>query len=345
MNRARLAIKDIRHWTKRACLSLPFTVPPEQIQVDITDLCNYRCPTCSKWHQKSSEGELTTRQWKGFLTRVRTLPFAKRVVFAGGEPLLRSDIVELVHHVTNLHLNTVLVTNGALLNEGKLRALQNAGLAFLMVSLNALNPAIHDETRGVKGSFKHIMEVLNWYDSLKEAMKLGIATVIMESNLNDVLDLVDLVIERKLHGVIFQTYVDNRVHHPFRGKSQKFREPEWYTTDPYVITDYKKLDAVIDRLLLRQREGAPILNAPSLLKAMKVYYRNPTCYDHIPCTAGVTSFLVDAYGDVRLCFGLDPIGNILSQNPLTIWKSSHAETLRKQVAQCHRSCRLMNHIY
>jgi len=339
----KIALKDIRRYIKITLLYAP--VRPEQIQIDITDRCNYRCPTCSKWLQTSSEHELTTDEWKTFLTRAAKLPFSRRVVFAGGEPLLRSDIVELVYHASKLKLNSVIVSNGSLLNEIKLRQLQDAGLNYLMISLNALDANMHNETRGVTQSYNRIMQVIKIYKTNRGAINLGIASIIMERNIEHILPLVDFVIEHKLHGIMFQAYMDDAVHHPFRGEYQKFRETDWYETNPEVVRHYDQLDALIDALLLRQRQGAQILNAPSQLRAMKTFYHNPVQYHNIPCAAGITSFMVDAYGDVRLCFGFDPVGNILKQEPYNIWKSSKAVDLRKQIARCLRSCRIMNHIY
>jgi sulfatase maturation enzyme AslB (radical SAM superfamily) len=148
-----VAPKDIRRLAKVTLSYAPFSIRPEQIQIDITDRCNYRCPTCTKWLQKSAEHELTTEQWKNFLTRSARLPFSGRVVFAAGEPLLRPDLIELIQHATDLHLGTVVITNGSLLNESRLRALQDAGLNYLMVSLNGLDASVHDSSRETVGGF------------------------------------------------------------------------------------------------------------------------------------------------------------------------------------------------
>jgi hypothetical protein len=341
----KLNIKGIRRLTKLAMFYMPFIMRPEQIQIDITDRCNYRCPTCSKWHQKSSKNELTTDQWKKFLIASANLPFSKRVVFGGGEPLLRPDLLELVHHASKLKLKTIIISNGSLLTMPRLKQLQDAGLDYLMVSLNALNADVHNETRGTRGSFNHIMRLIEDYSLLKNTMHMGLSSIIMKNNMDQLLPLVRFVMEHKLHGIMFQTYMDDAVHHPFQGKYQKFRDIEWYKTNKYLIDNCNRLDKIIDTLLHQQLQGVNILNPPHQLRAMKAYYRNPIQYDKIPCVAGTTGFIVDAYGNVRICFGLPPLGNILYQDPLKIWKSTKAMHIRKQVNICQRSCRIMNHIY
>ncbi len=346
VSRARLILKDLRHLKKVALTYMPFTLNPEQLQVIITDRCNYRCPTCSKWHEQKAEGELATKQWKVFFTEAASLPSSKRVVFGGGEPLLRSDVVELVGHVATLGLNSVMGTNGSLLDQLKLRELQDEGLDYLMVSLNALDSDVHDQTRGANNSFQQVMETLDSYNACRKTMKLGIATIIMECNLHHILRLVDFVTERKLHGIIFQAYMADSIHRPFRWENNPVRDITWDKGNPYAIKNYEQLDEIVDALLLRQRKGAQILNPPSQLRAMKAYYRDPAArYHERRCTAGVTSFLVDPYGNVRICFLSDPIGNISTQKPLEIWRSPNAAEIRRQILQCRDSCRIMNRNY
>ena len=341
----RLKVRDLRRFEKLLLSSIPCVVKPRQLQIIITDRCNYRCPTCSKWHETSSDGELTTTEWREFLRKAHSLTATKTVVFGGGEPLLRQDISELIGYAKYLQLKTVLSTNGSLLRKDKLVEMQDAGLDYLMVSLNAVDSEIHDDSRGVKGSYLDIMKALDSYGEIKGEMKLGIGAVIMERNLKYISGLVDLVEERNLHGLILQSYVDDLVHHPLRLRDGFFRNEDWYSTDPYVVKSLDLLDIVIDDLLLSQRNGARILNAPSQLKAMRNFYREPCAYNSIRCVAGVNSFHVDPYGNVRSCFMMESIGNIKDERPVEIWNSNAAAAVRKRIQDCQRSCRMMNRNY
>jgi MoaA/NifB/PqqE/SkfB family radical SAM enzyme len=339
--RIRLTMKLLRRCAKVALLRAPFTVPPEQIQIDITDRCNFRCPTCSKWRQQTAEGELTCRQWQDFLTKAAPLPFSRRVVFSGGEPLLRPDVIDLVGHAARLGLTPVLVTNGSLLTDEVLRSLQDAGLHYLMVSVNAAEAKLHDITRNAEGSFDRITAAIEKYLSMKGTMSMGITSIIMEENRDQIVPLAEFAARHGLHGTLFQAQMDSRVHAPFRTPpgEDTLQGADDTPSEP------NRMDEVIDELLVRQRRGLQILNAPSQLKAMKAYFRTPERYRGVACAAGLTSFLVDAYGDVRLCFSLPTIGNIQSGLPADIWKSPQATEVRRCVARCNLPCRIMNHIY
>jgi MoaA/NifB/PqqE/SkfB family radical SAM enzyme len=346
MIRLRLWRKDARRLIKQVGRRMPGLERPEQVQIDLTDRCNYRCPTCTKWHHRSAEGELSTAEWKGFIGNVAGMSLTHRIVFAGGEPLLRDDLSDLVAHCTGLGCSTVVLSNGSLLDTEKLRELDTAGLSYLMVSLNSLVPSLHDESRGTEGSWEHLMGVIRAYRNPPLRLKLGIATILMAGNLDQITDLVEFVERNRLHGILFQACMDDLTHHPFRGGYGEPRGDARVADNPFLPADTNTSDQAIDRLLAKQRGGAPILNPPSQLKAMKAYYRGPEDFTQLECLAGVTSFLVDPYGDVRICFGLDPIANVRGHaDPLKIWTSAAASAARKKASACGRPCRIMNHIY
>lgn len=346
MTHLRLWRKDARRMIKQVGRRIPGLNRPEQVQIDLTDRCNYRCPTCTKWHHRSAEGELSTAEWKGFLNNVARISLTHRIVFAGGEPLLRDDLADLVAHCTGLGCSTAVVSNGSLLDTEKLRELDTAGLSYLMVSLNSLVASLHDESRGTEGSWEHLMGVIRSCRNSPLRLKLGIATILMGVNLDQATDLVEFAERNRLHGILFQACMDDLTHHPFRGGYGEPHGDARFAGNPFLPADADASDRMIDRLLAKQRKGAPILNPPSQLKAMKTYYRDPEHFTRIECLAGVTSFLVDPYGDVRICFGLDPIANVRNHPyPRKIWTSATASAARKKASACGRPCRIMNHIY
>ena len=72
---------------------------PQQITFDVTDRCQLRCVTCSKWKTVSSDvidKELTTEEWKKVLEDLKNwLGEGFWFCFSGGEPFLRPDIFEI----------------------------------------------------------------------------------------------------------------------------------------------------------------------------------------------------------------------------------------------------------
>ena len=80
------------------------------------------------------------------------------VVFTGGEPLLREDIVELVAYAHKVGLISRLSTNGILLTRDMVARLKRAGLTQCGVSIDDPDPGTHDRLRGVPGTFVKAIE-------------------------------------------------------------------------------------------------------------------------------------------------------------------------------------------
>lgn len=64
--------------------------------------------------------------------------------------------------------------------------------------------------------------------------------------------------------------------------------------------------------------------------------------DDASCQIGDYNFLIDPYGNVRVCFSFEPIGSLITMTPENIWTSEAAENMRKKIAKCEKSCKLLN---
>jgi cyclic pyranopterin phosphate synthase len=114
------------------------------LRVSLTDRCNLRCTYCMP-----AEG-LPTLPREAIMTReeiVRLVGIATRdlgvrqIRFTGGEPLLRRDLVEVVRDCAALpHRPELSLTTNAVGLESRARALRDAGLDRVNVSLDTLDP-------------------------------------------------------------------------------------------------------------------------------------------------------------------------------------------------------------
>lgn len=118
--------------------------PLLDLRVSVTDRCNFRCRYCMpREHFGSGHHFLPRSEILDFeeITRVveALAPLGLRKVrLTGGEPLLRSELPKLVERLAAIpKLDLALTTNAALLKKHA-RALKDAGLGRLTVSLDAL---------------------------------------------------------------------------------------------------------------------------------------------------------------------------------------------------------------
>ena len=93
-----------------------FTHRPFILTHAVTGQCNCSCRICDTWRRPPDPSEMTTQEIFSLLDQAADARFAAYVAF-GGEPLMRADIVEVLAHARDKRLYTILITNGALLEE------------------------------------------------------------------------------------------------------------------------------------------------------------------------------------------------------------------------------------
>jgi len=122
---------------------------PSRMDLALTYTCQNECTFCYSDGPRSTE-ELDFDQWKAIIARLWQIG-VPNLLFTGGEPTLRADLVQLVWEAEQFV--TGLVTNGRKLSNIALQ-LHDASLDYVQVSLEASDPAIHDRMVGALGAWK-----------------------------------------------------------------------------------------------------------------------------------------------------------------------------------------------
>jgi cyclic pyranopterin phosphate synthase len=121
--------------------------PLHDLRISVTDRCNFRCVYCmpkeifGKDYQFLPRAEILTFEEIERLTRIFVSLGVRKIRLTGGEPLVRRDLERLVEKLAKIgDLDLTLTTNGSLLAQ-KARALADAGLRRVTVSLDSLDDA------------------------------------------------------------------------------------------------------------------------------------------------------------------------------------------------------------
>jgi MoaA/NifB/PqqE/SkfB family radical SAM enzyme len=101
--------------------------------------------------------ELDTDQIKAVIEEARSLGVLE-IIFSGGEPLLRNDIMELIQYARSRGLITRLNSNGLLLTPERIAQLKAAGLSRCSVSIDHPDPETHDRLRKFPGLYRKAVE-------------------------------------------------------------------------------------------------------------------------------------------------------------------------------------------
>jgi GTP 3',8-cyclase len=126
--------------------------PLRDLRISVTDRCNFRCTYCmpkevfDKNYRFLPHGDLLSFEEITRLAQLFIEHGVEKIRLTGGEPLLRKDIERLIEMLARLTtrdgrpLDLTLTTNGSILAR-KARALADAGLRRITVSLDALDDA------------------------------------------------------------------------------------------------------------------------------------------------------------------------------------------------------------
>ena len=123
---------------------------PLWLVLELTYRCPLACPWCSNPVEfEKYDNELTTGEWKRVLREGRELG-ALQLGFTGGEPMLRKDLEELVGEAHRLGYYTNLITSGIGLAQARLKALKDAGLNQIQLSIQSSERTMTDALVGAR---------------------------------------------------------------------------------------------------------------------------------------------------------------------------------------------------
>ncbi|WP_427912443.1 GTP 3',8-cyclase MoaA [Ramlibacter sp. MMS24-I3-19] len=156
--------------------------PLRDLRISVTDRCNFRCSYCMpkevfhKDYPYLPHADLLTFEEITRLARQFVAHGVRKIRLTGGEPLLRKNIEVLIEQLAQLRtvdgepVELALTTNGSLLAR-KARALRDAGLRRVTVSLDGLDDAVFRRMNDVDFP---VAEVLAGIDAAQAA---GLAPV------------------------------------------------------------------------------------------------------------------------------------------------------------------------
>jgi MoaA/NifB/PqqE/SkfB family radical SAM enzyme len=170
----------------RACNAREgLTVPPIAI-FSITNKCNLRCKGCyAQAIRGDAPDEVSTERMRGIIAEADELGISFFVI-AGGEPLTRPEIIDIVHDYP--HVIFLLVTNGLLLGPELIQRLAGMRNVVPVLSIEG-NQAETDERRG-RGVHERLQAKM---EELKRAgIFFSLSFTVTRTNYNTVTDPVFL---------------------------------------------------------------------------------------------------------------------------------------------------------
>jgi len=170
------------------------------LRISLVEQCNLRCSYCMPedgldW---TPNQQLLTDQEVIRLAKIFIEEGVTKIRLTGGEPLLRTGIINIVEEIGSLEgLKTLSITTNGLLLKRKLPRLQSAGLNSINLSLDTLHQdRFHKLTR--RDALNHVLNAMD--DALEHGYHpLKINCVVMRGvNEDELVDFARLTLDRPI---------------------------------------------------------------------------------------------------------------------------------------------------
>jgi PqqA peptide cyclase len=171
---------------------MPPTPRPYALICELTYRCPLKCPYCSNPLELSRyANELDTATWQRVLEEAAALGVVQAHL-SGGEPMVRRDLCEIIERASQLDLYTNLSTGATAADESRLRAMREAGLDALQVSLLDADADANDLLAG-RRSFDQKKEAVATARRIGFPITLNV--VLHRRNLDRIEQIIELAVE------------------------------------------------------------------------------------------------------------------------------------------------------
>ncbi len=192
------ASDPLRYGRRSAALPshlLQFSADKKPIVVwNVTQRCNLKCRHCYAAGCPDVSQELTTAEGKRALEGFAEFG-CPVVLFSGGEPFVRPDILALAAYARQCGLRVVFSTNGTLITRPIAEAIKSIGVSYVGISIDGVE-STHDAFRGHAGAYQQSLAALR---TCRDAgVKVGLRVTLTRSNARELPAIFRLMREERI---------------------------------------------------------------------------------------------------------------------------------------------------
>ena len=177
--------------------------------------------------------------------------------FSGGEPFIRSDILDLIEYAIKKDLSVEIETNATLLTDSILRKLTQLGYIRLTISLDGAKEETHDYLRGSR-VFNKVMNALKMLNTYNILVKIN--TTLYRNNINELPEILSIIQKHNIK--LWQISLL-----AISGRAQKYKD--LLSIDRVILKRYR--DIICSVIKAAQSSGIKVF-----LSSMIKYYLNET---------------------------------------------------------------------
>lgn len=308
-------------------LAGPWAPPPRNLTIETTSFCNLRCPMCPKTNDSVNTAESRVMPLDVFHRLVPLFPFIESLELNGlwGEAFLHPDqYLYMLEKIKQHRVDVYTISNGTRITDSLARRLVELDLNRLTISMDAATPETYARLRPpaqLDDVLAGLENIQKWKRELGRTQpRVELAFLGMKSNIHELPDFVRLAHRVGAYGVILQALGEVPL---VEGES------------------IAKNDKATGRRYFEeaQRIGRELQVAVTLLPPDQ-FDDNRGDRNAVPTTSRLRKLCRDPWnkavisttGDVLPCCASNgPMGNLLQQSFMEIWRGPAYRALRRQI--------------
>ncbi len=265
---------------------------------------------CQRWQDPRGD-ELRADEYAALAAELQKMG-SHQISIAGGEPLLRDDVFDIIRSFSGRGMSVNLCTNGILLEKYHDQVC-SSNATLVTVSLDGASADSHDTIRGVPGSYRQIEDGIRKLLSHSRSSRpiVRVRMTISNQNVNEMRTFYEKW-EGVVDDVLFQP-----VHH---------------CSDAY-YTGMDESSLHLDpELIAKQIDATPLANDGYLTRLIDSL-KDCGSFPHQQCFAAVLMARIDPWGNAYPCLEQHvSVGSIRESDFKTIWNSQRIQREREQLA-------------
>lgn len=179
-----------RHSSKLPSHLLQFSKDKKPVVVwNVTSRCNLTCTHCYASVGQNCGQELSTADALRVIDDLAAFG-CPVVLFSGGEPFVRPDILTLARHAAEKKLRVVFSTNGTLIDAKLAAQIKEIGVSYAGISIDGMEE-VHDRFRNRKGAFQ--LSLAGIRNCREAGVKVGLRVTMTQDNIKDIPAIFDLM--------------------------------------------------------------------------------------------------------------------------------------------------------
>ena len=291
--------------------------------IDVTWRCNLRCRLCSLWNNPKLD-EISPERIARYVGDAKKLGL-ELVSIAGGEPMIRKDLEEIVQRISELNVSVHLDTNGAFLTPERARLLKDSGIDTVFISIDGPSADIHDVYRGVDGAFQ---KAIAGIAAAKDAgIRTGANVLIHKANIHLLSKIASMLSN---HGIEMIKFFPVHFGPPYDFGSMQINR-EYLSED-----EINNLEKEINDLKHFLHNRKIIFGSDAYLDSIADFFRGRP--NHLTCMAGFLSTTITPDGKMCACYPLKSFVSIGDHSFDKVFRSEKMNDIRKMVGKCTQNC-------